>query len=215
MTRAAHRSRAAAWATLTVAVLAPACMLRPRPDPVRFYVLAASAPDQAPAPGAPVVGLGPITMPGYLQHPMLATRPNATQVRYAEVDRWAEPLPTLFGRALGQDLSALLGARIAPYPWYRDTPLDVVVRVDVASFEADAAGDARLDACWTVRDGPAKTMCRDECSLIVQAVDEPGAQAHVAALSRAVGELAQRLASAIRSCPRGEASRGTGLAPGR
>ena len=30
------------------------------------------------------------------------------------------------------------------------TPLDVVVRVDVTSFEADAAGDARLDACWTI-----------------------------------------------------------------
>ena len=33
-------------------------------------------------------------------------------------------------------------------------PLDVVVRVDVTSFEADAAGDARLDACWTIRDSP-------------------------------------------------------------
>ena len=93
-------------------------------------------------------------MPGYLQHPMLVTRPDATQVRYADFDRWAEPLPTLFGRALGQDLSALLGARIVPHPWYRGTPLDVVVRVDVASFESDAAGDARLTACWTVHESP-------------------------------------------------------------
>lgn len=184
-------------------------MLRPRSDPTRFYVLAATAPDHPPAPGSLVVGLGPITMPGYLQHPMLVTRPDATQLRYADFDRWAEPLPTLFGRALGQDLSALLGARIAPHPWYRGTPLDVVVRVDVASFESDAAGDARLTACWTVHGSPARSASRDECSSIVEVVDERDTQARVAALSRAVEELAQRLASAIRSCPRREASPGT------
>jgi uncharacterized lipoprotein YmbA len=209
VTRLACRPCAAAWATLAVAVLAPSCMPRPRPDPTRFYVLSASVPDHPPVRGSLVVGLGPITMPGYLQHPMLATRVDGTQVRYADVDRWAEPLPTLFGRALGQDLSALLGARIVPYPWYRDAALDVVVRVDVASFEADAAGNARLGACWTIRDSSAKSVCRDECSSIVEAADDPGAQALVAALGRAVGELARRLASAIRSCPRREAYRGT------
>jgi uncharacterized protein len=147
-------------------------------------------------------------MPGYLQHPMLATRQDATQIRYADFDRWVEPLATLFGRALGQDLSALLGARIVPYPWYRTTPLDVVVRVDVSAFEAEVAGDVRLDACWSIRDAPTRTVYRNECASIVEAVDERGTPACVAALSRAVGELAQRLAGAIRSCPRGEASPG-------
>jgi len=195
------RSPAVLWTTLALVVLVSACVLRPRPDPTRFYVLAASDPGHPPAPGSPIVGLGPITMPGYLQYPMLATRVG-TQVRYADVDRWAEPLPTLFARSLGQDLTALFGARIVPYPWYRATALDVVVRVDVASFEGDVAGDARLDACWTILDSPARNMCRGECSSIVEAVDDRGAQAQVAALSRAVGELARRLASAIRSCPR-------------
>jgi uncharacterized lipoprotein YmbA len=206
VTHRACRLRAAARATLAVAVLAPSCMLRPLPDPTRFYVLAARAPNQPPAPGAPVVGLGPITMPGYLQHSKLATRVDGTQIRYADFDRWAEPLPTLFGRVLGQDLSALLGARIVASPWYRTTPLDVVVRVDVASFESDAAGTATLAACWTVRSAPAKAVCSDDCSSIVEAADDPGAQALVAALGRAVGELAQQLARAIRSCPRREVS---------
>ena len=62
---------------------------------------------------------------------------SGTQIRYAEFDRWAAPLPTLFGRALGQDLSALLGARVVPHPWYRATPLDVIVRVDVTAFETE------------------------------------------------------------------------------
>jgi uncharacterized lipoprotein YmbA len=83
---------------------------------------------------------------------------DGTQVRYA-ARSWAEPLPALFARALGQDLAALVGARIVPYPWYRAAPLDVVLRVDVTSFEADAAGSARLDACWSVR-----TRVRGRCT---------------------------------------------------
>jgi len=130
---------------------------------------------------------------------MLATRVDDTEVRYADFDRWAEPLPTLFGRALGQDLSGLLDARIVPYPWYRATPLDVVVRVDVTSFEADTAGKARLEACWTIRDPRTQTSRREECSSIVEAIDGHGAPAQVAALSRPVSELARRVANAIRS----------------
>ena len=131
-------------------------------------------------------------MPGYLLHPGLATRVG-TEVRYARVDRWAEPLPALFASALGQDLAALVGARIVPYPWYRAAPLDLVVRVDVTSFEADAAENARLDACWSIRGSRGITVCRDDCSSIVEPVDERGAQAQVAALSRALGELARRV----------------------
>jgi uncharacterized lipoprotein YmbA len=175
-------------------------VLRPRPDSTRFYVLTASAPDYSPTPGLIVVGLGPITMPGYLQHPMLATRLDGAQVRYADFDRWAEPLPTLFGRALGQDLSAMLGgARIVTYPWYRTTSLDMVVCVDVRSFEADAVGNVKLDACWSIRDARTGSVRGNDCLSITEAVAEPGPQAQVAALSRTVGELARRVAGALRS----------------
>jgi uncharacterized protein len=184
-----------------VGVLAASRVFRRGPDPTRFYVLAASAPDSRLPPGSFAIGLGPIVMPGYLLHPELVTRVG-TELRYARVDRWAEPLPALFARALGQDLAALVGARIVPYPWYRAVPLDLVVRVDVTSFETDAAENARLDACWSIRGSRGTTVCRDDCSSIVEPVDERGAQAQVAALSRAVGELGRRVASAIRSCPR-------------
>jgi uncharacterized lipoprotein YmbA len=199
--RHVRRSRGVAWGLFAVAVLEASCVLRRGPDPTRFYVLAATASDSAPPSGSLQIGLGPIAMPGYLQHQELATRVG-TEVRYADVDRWAEPLPTLFARALGHDLSALLGARIVPYPWYRATPLDGVVRVDVTSFEADAVGSARLDACWSVRRSRGSAACREDCASIAEAVDARGGEAQVAALSRALGELAWRVATAVHSCPR-------------
>lgn len=201
MTAVAVRWCMTGWGALVLAVLAPACMLRARPDPTRFYVLAASASDPPP-PGALAVGLGPITMPGYLQHAMLVRRPDSLQIAYSDVDRWAEPLPALFGRTLGQDLAAVLGARIVPYPWSRSTPVDVVVRVDVTAFEANAENDAQLAACWTVRDTRGTTPCHEECSTFVTGVEGRDTDALVIALSRAVDELAHRLADAVRTCRR-------------
>jgi hypothetical protein len=130
---------------------------------------------------------------------MLATRVDGTQVRYADFDRWAEPLGVLFARTLGQDLSALLdAARIVPYPWYPATAPDVVVRVDVRRFEADVAGNARLEACWTIRNPRTATVRRDDCSSIAEKIEHDDARRQVAALSRAVGALAGQIASALR-----------------
>jgi uncharacterized protein len=186
-----------AFATLAAGVLVTSCMLWRGADPTRFYVLEATIPASSSAPGSLGIGLGPIAMPGYLRRPMLATRVDSTEVRYADFDRWAEPLPELFERALGQDLSALLdAARIVPYPWYPATPVDIVVRVDVSAFEADVDGNARLEACWTIR-VPRTPNARGDCSSITEAVGG-GTPAQVAALSRAVGELARRIASATR-----------------
>ena len=193
---------ATAWsaiATLAAGVVVSSCMLGRGSDPTRFYVLTATVPPSSSAPGSLGIGLGPIAMPGYLRRPMLVTRIDGTQVRYADFERWADPLPALFARALGQDLSTLLdGARIVPYPWYPTTPLDIVVLVDVGAFEADVEGNARLEACWTIRDPRTAAVRRGDCSSIAEAVDEADARAQVAALSRAVGELARRIASAAR-----------------
>ena len=196
-----NRAGRAVWRAVVIVaagVLVTSCLFR-RGDPTRFYVLTATVPPPDSAPGSLGIGLGPITLPGYLRRPMLATRVDGTQVRYADFDRWAEPLAALFARALGQDLSVLLdAARIVPYPWYPPTALDVVVRVDVRRFEADVGGNARLEACWTIRNPRTATVRREDCSSIAEKIEQDDARLQVAALSRAVAELAQRIASAVR-----------------
>ena len=189
-----------ALAALVLGILWSSCMLVRNSDPTRFYVLTATVPTSSVVPGSLTIGLGPIAMPGYLRRPLLATRIDSAEIRYADFDRWAESLPTLFARALGQDLSALLdAARIVPYPWYPATPLDAVVRVDVGAFEAESSGNARLDACWTIRDPGTAVVRRSECASIAEAIGGDGRQVQVAALSRMVGELARRMAITVRS----------------
>ncbi len=188
-----------ALAALAITLFTSSCLLMARGDASRFYVLRVVA-EPAPSGGGSLdVGLGPITIPGYLRRPTLATRVSTTdQVRYAEFDRWAEPLSSQFQRTLGQDLASALGAeRVVPFPWYPTTPVDVAVRVNVVAFETDTAGQARLDAEWTIHDPRTAAVLRGGRSVITEPVDGEGAPAAVAALSRTVAELASRIASGI------------------
>jgi uncharacterized lipoprotein YmbA len=179
------------------AIVLTSCLFG-RGDPTRFYVLTSTAPAPNASTGSLGIGLGPIAMPGYLRRPMLATRVDGTQVRYSDFDRWAEPLPTQFARTLGQDLSTFAdSARIVPYPWYPATGVDVVIRVDVSAFEADVNGNARLDACWTIRDPRTSTVRQEDCSSIAEAAGADDPRRQVAALSRTVGQLAERIASGL------------------
>ncbi len=184
-----------------VAILTSSCFFSSH-DPTRFYTLA--TPDGASAAPAhgPRVGLGPVTLPAYLRRPTIATRIDATMLDYATVDRWAEPLDGLFARTLGAYLRQALDAQeIVFYPWYPDRALDLIIRVDVLAFETEAAGIARLDATWSIFDARTRALRHSDRTVIAEPVGDGAgtrADAAVAALSRAVGALAERIAAAAR-----------------
>jgi len=148
------------------------------------------------------VGLGPVTLPGYLSGPSLVTRVDDTQVRYADGDRWAEPLSKQFTRTLREDLSrALGGARIIDYAWYPSASVDVAVAVNVLAFEVDTTGTATLTAGWALRDPHSHQVAYEGQSAIVEpAAGTPGkvrGDAAVAALSRALAQMSREIAVAI------------------
>ena len=176
-------------------VLAGCSLLRgPTVTPARFYVL---TPTTAPQSGAatPVVGLGPITFPGYLDRPELARRVDNNQIAYDDNARWAEPLKENFARVLATDLSRLLGSdHIVLFPWYRTTKLDYTVAIDVTRCETQADGNVALVAAWTVsrdREHPLTSGVAD--------LKQSGGSAEqvAAGLSALTTQLAQQIATAI------------------
>jgi uncharacterized protein len=187
---------------LVLATSQSACLFRARPDSFRYYTLASSAEPPRRSASGLTVGLGPVTLPGYLSRPSLVTRVDDTQVRYAEGERWAEPLGKQFTRTLSEDLSrALGGARIIDYAWYPGAPVDVAVAVTVLAFENDPTGAATLTAGWALRDPKSRQVGYEGQSAIVEpAGGTPGeatGDAAVAALSRALARLSHDLAVAI------------------
>jgi uncharacterized lipoprotein YmbA len=184
------------------AALLPALAACTRTRPTMFYTLVTAV--EPPAARRRlgkglVVGLGPITLPQYLDRPDIVTREGANQMRLAEFHQWAQPLEPMLAQIMAEDLLALLGAEdVIPVPQRRDVPLDRVVEVDVNRFEADEAGEVVLDARWRVYEGDDDTLITSGRSTVTeQGAPVPDYDAIVAAMSQAVGQVSAEIAFAI------------------
>jgi uncharacterized protein len=178
-------------------------LLAPQPDPSKFFVLSAtalSAPPAASATGDLSIGLGPVRMPSYLSgRDEIATRAAPNQIEYSATDRWAEPVDTNFSRVLGKNISDSLGnVQIIAYPWFRSTPIDYKIEIDVERFERTQNGDSELSAHWTIRDGKSDKVLLARQSSIHHGAQAKGGEASVAALSADVGDLSDQIVTAVR-----------------
>lgn len=174
-------------------------------QPTSFYTLSqATEPNVAKrsADGL-VIGLGPITLPQYLDRPGIVTREGANQMRLAEFNQWAEPLEPLLTRIMAEDLYAILDASdVIPIPQRGDIPLDRVVEVDIGRFDADATGQVVLDARWRIYQGDNETLLASGRSQVnEQGAPVPDYDSIVAAMSRALGRASEEIAKAIASPP--------------
>ena len=176
-----------------------------KPDPSRFFTLSAlPAPEDAArktSDSAGIsLGIGPITLPGYLDRQEIVTRVAQNQINLAENDRWAEPLEENFSRVLSQNVAALLRAdRVNAYPWPIDKKPVYLVEVEVLRFEANTAQEVQLAARWTVRNSGKKDSLRYRETRLSRPVKARSPDAAVAALSEALGDFSREVAAAIES----------------
>ena len=186
--------------------------------PTRFYVLSAMADRAAAVPGkGTAIGIGPVTLPQYLNRPQIVTRSGGNQLAVAEFDQWGGDLNDNVSRVLAANLSSLLETdRVSLYPWKDEAPIDYQVTIDVVSFERGADGSSVLSAYWSVvdpRSGKAKLMRRSSYrdaggpaapGTAGSTGTSQGGGAHpygavVAAMSRNLETLSRDIASAITS----------------
>ena len=189
-------ARSALGAALAAA-LAGCTLLAPRPDVSRYFVLYPVAAPGGPAPGVSV-GLGPVSLPGYVRRPEILTRTSPGELRPSEVERWGEPLVDALPRILGRDLALELGTLdVRPFPWFRENQPDLQVKVYVERFEREG-DDGVVAARYEVRDLRAggRVVTREAEHRAPAASGDAGAT--VDALSAALGALARELAGAVR-----------------
>lgn len=199
---AAGRRRSAAASSLALAcalLTAAGCgLLRgPSVTPTTFYVLSSSAdPGQVPQ-GRPLsVGLGPITLPPYLDRPQMVRRVAPNELAFDEFNRWSESLKENFTRVLGSNLEKLVEIdRLVPFPWYSTTKMDYAVEVTVTRFERQPDGDAVLDARWSIRNAHGQPYVNRDTRLSRPAGTS---QEVAAAMSGMTGDLARDIALALR-----------------
>lgn len=174
-------------------------------QPSRFYVLTElssveSPPQGTPAGQSPAIGVGPVTLPKYLDRPQIASRVGRYELAYDEFERWAEPLDTNLTRALVEHLSRLTPTdRVAVFPWPRGTPIDYQVTVEVGHFFGHRGGTAALMAHWSIFRGEGTEALVSRTSHLSAPAGGPQSEAMVAAMSQTVAQLSGEIATAIRA----------------
>ena len=184
-------SRAVA-ALLALAALPSACSL---PQPDCLYVL---APIQGVTlAGAPrIVQLRAIAIAHYLERSQIVRSSEGYRLDVLSNEWWGEPLDTMMGRILVQELDQRLpGSTVYTDSGAIATPPDSTMEINLQRFDLDREGDVLLAAQIAV-DGK-RTASRG----VTFTVRPPDATtgALVAAMSAAVGQLADTVAGMLAS----------------
>jgi uncharacterized lipoprotein YmbA len=175
-----------------------ACIGGRASPPAQHYVLnpAIEAPSGGTAsPAAPlVVGVGPVSLPAYLDRPQLVIRSAPDRIDVTEFAQWGEPLHGAVTRVVTINLARLLpDSRIVTFPWRSTQAVRYQVVLDIGQMDGPADGSIALDARWRVLDGSGR-----ELAVRVSRLREPGsAGTTAAAMSRALGTLSRDIAREI------------------
>ncbi|BDG02346.1 PqiC family protein [Anaeromyxobacter oryzae] len=203
--------RRAAVLGALLALVAGCLSLGPRPDRTRYYILEPEAGSASPTrPAVPVLGVGPVRLPAYLDRREIVTRAGPARLELTTIDRWAAPLDVLFTSVLGEDLRAAAPAReVLAWPWTASAAPEWSVSVDVLRFDGEPDGTAVLEARWILRRHGA--LAHQGVTIARERRTAPELAATVVALSRAIGALSRDIAAAMEAsqgeAPRPEASR--------
>jgi len=172
--------------------------------PVSFYTLSPISVSEeigVTSENAPIIGVGPLLFPDYLNRLQVVTRPNPGRVHFSEFNRWAGFLDKEFLKTVAENLSLLLGTpQVRVYPWGGVTEPEYRVALDVKQFEGNPGESVRLNVVWTLRflenDAPGQIIRR---SIIVEPVSGDGYDLFISAHSRAVETLSREIADTIRN----------------
>jgi uncharacterized lipoprotein YmbA len=148
------------------------------------------------------VGLGPVTIPGYLDRNEMVSREAANQLRIDPRHSWGAPLDQEVQRVLGENLSRLLASdRVIVWPWSRHREIAVRIPVQVLQFEPVAGKGVVLVARWEMLSPDAARVLLTQQSEIVEPIAEAGPAPYAAGMSRALAVLAGQIAESVRAAP--------------
>jgi len=188
-------------AFVALTVVASGCgVLDPKPDSSRYFLLRPLAEAGAgPALSDLVLGVGPMSVPDYLDRTEMIELVGPYEVRYSLQDRWVEPLGTQLRQVLAENLQALLRPdRVVEYPWYQAERVGLQVEVTFEPIRLDDDGSWTGDAFWLVRDGVSHEE-RDRGAFTVRLGSAPvDGNAVAARLSEEVRRMSGEIAVAVR-----------------
>lgn len=165
--------------------------------PLRYFSLdpvAGTAPAPAKWPGPPLQ-VSDITLPGAIDRQSIVTRGPGNRVDISDRDQWAAPMEGMIRSVLTRDLAERLppGSVLAP----GEAPPEEGARklvLSILEFSGGPGAQVVLQADWTLSPGGrARHILRGAERITVPEAGR-GGEALASAMSRALAELADRIA---------------------
>lgn len=150
----------------------------------------------------PIIGVGPVKIPQYLDRPGMATRTTQNGLQFAVFDKWAEPLENNLTHVLADNLSAMIPSeRVSVYPWPSFIPVQYQITLEVIHLEKIPGEKVILDASWNILGNNGEKLLLMKRSKLTVPVESAGFEAIASAESRAVEALSREIAAAVRTLP--------------
>ena len=149
--------------------------------------------------GPRLVELRRIGLAGYLDRPEIVRNNSDYRLSIGGQERWGEPLGELVARVLAEDLNMRLsGSNVFTSAGTITADPDATIELDLQRFDADASGAVTLLAQVAVKRGRARDRAAARTVRLV--VPPAGATMTdlVAAMSGALGQLADQVAGLVR-----------------
>jgi uncharacterized lipoprotein YmbA len=145
-----------------------------------------------------VVGIGPVSLPAYLDRPQVVMRTAPDDIEVREFDQWGEPLRDGITRVVAVNVARLLPeSLVVVFPWRSTERIRYQIVVEVTQMDGPAGGNVTLDARWRLLDAAGKQVVARAVHLSEPA--GPSAATTASAMSRAIGTLSRDIADELRA----------------
>ena len=153
----------------------------------------------APASSGKGIGVGPVSLAGYLDRPNLVFQESGNRLAVSESHRWAGDLADNITGVTAANLGRELGTgNVRVYPWDSDAGLDWQVSLDILHLHGDAEGDAVLDAAWRIYALPSRHILGTRSWSGREPLRKDGYDELAAAQSRLLARLAREIAAGLK-----------------
>jgi len=170
--------------------------------PPASYLLSAPPAAASGAHQGPVVAVGPIALPAYLDQSGVVVRRPGDEIVISTNHRWAEPLGDGVARVVAENLAVMVPTdAVTVFPWKASWTPQFRVTVDIVHLDGPLGGPAVLAARWRLLDERGKVLALHALSL-QEPVAAPTHAALVAAQGRLLTALSRDIAAEIKRHPR-------------
>jgi len=195
-----EKSRIIRIVYLTIVVAAMMLTACGRTPPAKFYVL---QPVELSFPGRSLprdvaLAVGPVAIPADIDRAEIVTRDAGNEVSFSEYHRWAGPLPKSIASVMAQNIGTLLATeRVTPFNRENIFQPTHRVVISINRYDSQLSKEFLLDATWSIKALSGHKLLLVKNSIIRESLASSTYEGLVAAQSKALAALSQKIAAAL------------------